>query len=108
MKTRLMLGTVSFSPFKCISRDKYSLAVFYIPIQDAAGVHYKGAVDTFQRVLAEGRAKATPSGKPLGARIFLSGIEPRVMWISIGGFVFFGAYEYASRLITPILNTTRV
>lgn len=28
-------------------------------------------------------------------RLF-SGVKPRTMWISIGGFVFFGAYETAS------------
>jgi len=34
-----------------------------------------------------------------GARAFLKGIEPRVMWIGIGGFVYFGAYEEARRFI---------
>lgn len=65
---------------------------------------YKGPLDTFQRVLQEGRSKLGANGKPIGARIFLSGIEPRVMWISIGGFVFFGAYEYAARLLTPLFQ----
>jgi solute carrier family 25 S-adenosylmethionine transporter 26 len=50
--------------------------------KDANGVLYKGAFDTGYRVL-----------KGEGWRKLLSGIEPRVFWISIGGFVFFGAYE---------------
>jgi solute carrier family 25 S-adenosylmethionine transporter 26 len=50
--------------------------------KDANGVLYKGAFDTGRRVLKEE-----------GWRKLLSGIEPRVFWISIGGFVFFGAYE---------------
>lgn len=34
------------------------------------------------------------------AKVFFSGVEPRVMWISIGGFVFFGAYEQAKSLLS--------
>ena len=34
-----------------------------------------------------------------GARAFMKGVEPRVMWIGIGGFVFFGAYEGAKTLL---------
>lgn len=49
---------------------------------DKHGVVYKNAVDVGKRIIKEE-----------GWRTFLSGIEPRVMWISIGGFVFFGAYE---------------
>ena len=56
---------------------------------DKNGVQYKGASDVVQRLMHEE-----------GSKIFLSGIQPRVMWISIGGFVFFGAYEsYRSRLM---------
>lgn len=33
-----------------------------------------------------------------------SGIQPRVMWISIGGFVFFGAYETSKKLVGPFLG----
>ncbi|KAL7543684.1 hypothetical protein ACHAXR_012982 [Thalassiosira sp. AJA248-18] len=49
---------------------------------DKFGVPYKGARDVVERLINEE-----------GSSIFLSGIQPRVMWISIGGFVFFGAYE---------------
>jgi solute carrier family 25 S-adenosylmethionine transporter 26 len=50
--------------------------------KDANGVVYHNAVDVTRRVIQEE-----------GWRTLLKGIEPRVMWISIGGFVFFGAYE---------------
>jgi len=28
-----------------------------------------------------------------GSTAFMKGVVPRVFWISLGGFVFFGAYE---------------
>jgi solute carrier family 25 (mitochondrial S-adenosylmethionine transporter), member 26 len=34
-----------------------------------------------------------------GIRVLFSGVQPRVMWISIGGFVFFGAYEKVKTLL---------
>jgi len=49
---------------------------------DKFGIPYKGAKDVVQRLVNEE-----------GSSVLLSGIQPRVMWISIGGFVFFGAYE---------------
>ena len=57
---------------------------------DKAGVPYQGVRDVVTRVINdEGRS------------VLLSGIQPRVMWISIGGFVFFGAYEsYRSFLMS--------
>lgn len=48
----------------------------------ATGPAPLGFSGTFRSLLAEG-----------GVPILFSGIVPRVMWISIGGFVFFGAYE---------------
>lgn len=79
-------------------------------------------MDTARRVLEEGRsrhvaaaaaaalqqsaelnASRTPEGILRGALgpygIFFSGVGPRVTWISIGGFVFFGAYEKAKDLL---------
>lgn len=57
---------------------------------DKLGVPYLGVGDVVQRL-----------AKEEGKAIFLSGIQPRVMWISIGGFVFFGAYEtYRSFLLS--------
>ena len=42
----------------------------------------RGFLGTFRSLYAEG-----------GIPLLFSGVVPRVMWISIGGFVFFGAYE---------------
>jgi len=56
--------------------------------RDANGVLYKGPMDVFRRVFAEE-----------GRRTLFSGMGPRVMWISIGGSVFFGAYETFNNLL---------
>ena len=61
---------------------------------DAYGKKYSGMLSTFQRVLAEE-----------GLSALFSGVAPRVMWIGIGGFVFFGAYEKSKLFITPLLQT---
>ncbi|KAF2483126.1 mitochondrial carrier domain-containing protein [Neohortaea acidophila] len=34
-----------------------------------------------------------------GGRVFFSGIGPRTMWISIGGAVFLGSYQWASNML---------
>ena len=64
---------------------------------DVHGVPYKGFMDTLKRVYHEGKA----SGNGGHSKLF-SGIGPRVMWISIGGFVYFGAYEKAKSIITSL------
>jgi solute carrier family 25 S-adenosylmethionine transporter 26 len=58
--------------------------------QDQAGVKYTGLVSTLRRVHAEG-------GGRIGA--LFAGLQPRVMWISIGGFVFFGTYEFVKNIL---------
>ena len=50
--------------------------------KDVNGVPYKGTLSTLSRVYTDEGLK----------RLF-SGAGPRTMWISIGGFVFFGMYE---------------
>mmetsp|Transcript_6296 Transcript_6296/g.24533 ORF Transcript_6296/g.24533 Transcript_6296/m.24533 type:complete len:290 (-) Transcript_6296:118-987(-) len=55
---------------------------------DRDGKAYSGLLDTFRRVYAEG-----------GVPAIFSGVQPRVMWISIGGFFFFGAYEGTKRAL---------
>ena len=50
--------------------------------KDKNGVEYKNVFDVVKRIKVEE-----------GMITFSNGIQPRVMWISIGGFVFFGAYE---------------
>merc|ERR1719491_678130 len=61
--------------------------------RDKDGVVYKSAMDVAGRLLREE-----------GWRRFLSGIEPRVMWISIGGFVYFGAYENFRAIAMPLIG----
>lgn len=45
---------------------------------------YTGTVNTLRTIASEE-----------GALALYKGVEPRVMWITIGGFIFFGAYEQA-------------
>ena len=51
---------------------------------DSKGVAYLNASDVLKRLLREE-----------GWKKLFSGITPRVTWISIGGFVYFGAYNYS-------------
>lgn len=57
---------------------------------DKHGVLYKNVGDVFRRTLQEE-----------GYAAFFNGVQPRVMWITIGGFVFFGAYEGFKTVVTP-------
>lgn len=63
--------------------------------RDAHGVEYRGALDTLRRLRLEG----------WGA--MFAGVTPRVTWISIGGFVFFGAYEAAHSALVPLVQSKR-
>uniref|UniRef100_A0A7S0UF31 Mitochondrial carrier protein n=1 Tax=Pseudo-nitzschia delicatissima TaxID=44447 RepID=A0A7S0UF31_9STRA len=63
---------------------------------DKDGKLYEGALDVIRRTAAE-----NPDRKWV---VFFSGIQPRVMWISIGGFVFFGAYEGFKTGLSPVLG----
>mmetsp|Transcript_30080 Transcript_30080/g.85842 ORF Transcript_30080/g.85842 Transcript_30080/m.85842 type:complete len:276 (+) Transcript_30080:56-883(+) len=49
---------------------------------------YTGTVNTLRTIASEE-----------GALALYKGVEPRVMWITIGGFIFFGAYEQATALL---------
>jgi hypothetical protein len=68
-------------------------------------VEYHGLISTVKRLSAEGKAHPRASASFFRGQwsIFFAGIQPRVMWISIGGFVFFGAYEQALKLIVPLV-----
>ena len=68
--------------------------------KDAHGVDYKGTIDALVRVYYEGGSK--PNSGSL--RLLFSGVGPRVMWISIGGFVFFGSYEQCKMTFTSMLK----
>ena len=59
--------------------------------KDTKGVPYKGMVSTMQRIYAEG-----------GVPMLFSGVYPRTFWITIGGYVFFGAYEVAKRKLEGV------
>jgi len=54
---------------------------------DANGIKYNGFLDCTKRIHAEG-----------GNGAFFKGIVPRVCWIFVGGFFFFGAYEKTKQL----------
>ncbi len=87
IKTRLMLG------------------------KDKDGIPYRGLRNTWQRLKLECH-NLTQNGASLESgfltqrqavkRVFFAGVEPRVMWISIGGFIFFGAYEQSLKLCNHI------
>lgn len=84
IKTRLMLGN-----------DKH-------------GVAYTGGMDTIRKLHEESMGftrgpEAVSKNAALG-RVFFAGVGPRVMWISIGGFIFFGAYEQALRISSLVLE----
>jgi len=61
--------------------------------QDRHGIQYTGVRDVLHRTLKEE-----------GSIALWAGIQPRVMWIGIGGFVFFGAYETSKAIVAPILG----
>ena len=60
-------------------------------IQDPQGKPYLNAIDTAKRIYADE-----------GAKRFFAGVGPRTMWITIGGFVFFGAYGTASEVFSAM------
>ncbi|GKZ01351.1 hypothetical protein MPSEU_001086100 [Mayamaea pseudoterrestris] len=61
--------------------------------RDKDGIPYQGVRDCFRRTMAQE-----------GSSALWRGVQPRVMWISIGGFVFFGAYEASKKAVGPLLT----
>jgi len=57
--------------------------------KDKVGVVYRGTISTLRRVYQEG-----------GIPVLFSGVIPRTVWISVGGFVYFGVYETVTFLLT--------
>ena len=57
----------------------------------AGAVRYNGIVHGLRRIAREE-----------GPRALFAGITPRVMWISLGGAIFFGAYEAARARLFPV------
>jgi solute carrier family 25 (mitochondrial S-adenosylmethionine transporter), member 26 len=60
---------------------------------DRHGVPYRGVYQVYRKTVQEG-----------GHAALLRGWQPRVLWIGLGGFVFFGAYETGQSLVSPILG----
>lgn len=60
---------------------------------DKHGKHYKNGMDVFRKIISQE-----------GVAVLFSGLQPRVMWISIGGFVFLGSYEAYRNMMQPILG----
>jgi solute carrier family 25 (mitochondrial S-adenosylmethionine transporter), member 26 len=60
---------------------------------DQHGVPYRGVTDVLQRTWTQD-----------GPMALWRGFQPRVFWISLGGFVFLGAYEAGKVCILPVLG----
>ncbi|CAN8066609.1 unnamed protein product [Agarophyton chilense] len=60
--------------------------------QNVAAPKYEGIVHGISTIAREEGPKA-----------LMAGVVPRVMWISIGGAVFFGAYEAAKKILQPVI-----
>lgn len=75
--------------------------------RDLQGVEYRGTMDTLIRLYREGgqpqpaepvaSTATTIAATGGGFRVLFSGVGPRTAWIGIGGFVFFGAYEFSKK-----------
>jgi solute carrier family 25 S-adenosylmethionine transporter 26 len=61
--------------------------------KDQNGQSYKGGLDVLAKIWKED-----------GAAKLFAGLQPRVMWISIGGFVFLGSYESYCGMLQPMLG----
>ena len=66
---------------------------------DLNGVAYKGTVDTLTRLYYEGGSTGPNGTKQGGLRVLFSGVGPRTVWMGLGGFVFFGAYEASKKAL---------
>ncbi|KAL7581461.1 hypothetical protein ACA910_022037 [Epithemia clementina (nom. ined.)] len=84
-------GSLSGAVAGAVTTPLDVLKTRYMLGQDANNYRYKGVFDVLQRTLQNE-----------GALALLHGIQARVFWISLGGFVFFGAYESSLSLVRPI------
>jgi solute carrier family 25 S-adenosylmethionine transporter 26 len=60
----------------------------------AGAPYYQGRRTSLKRIYLEE-----------GVAVLFSGILPRVMWISLGGAIFFGVYEKTRELLKLVTNT---
>lgn len=65
--------------------------------QAAGATKYKGIIHGLRTIAREE-----------GPRALMSGVAPRVLWISVGGAVFFGAYEAAKKVLFPPFATSQL
>jgi solute carrier family 25 S-adenosylmethionine transporter 26 len=85
---------------------------------DAQGVMYSGGLATLKRVYNEGvrSAKGVAPQDALalgdawkyrrgGLSYIFAGVVPRVSWMSLGGSVYFGAFEVAKYLLQSVSST---
>eukprot|EP00189_Rhodosorus_marinus_P004299 CAMPEP_0113962074 /NCGR_PEP_ID=MMETSP0011_2-20120614/5696_1 /TAXON_ID=101924 /ORGANISM="Rhodosorus marinus" /LENGTH=317 /DNA_ID=CAMNT_0000973853 /DNA_START=105 /DNA_END=1058 /DNA_ORIENTATION=+ /assembly_acc=CAM_ASM_000156 len=57
---------------------------------------YSGVWDALKKISAEE-----------GVQVLASGIVPRVLWISLGGFIFFGGYEASKQVLSSRIKKQR-
>ena len=83
--------------------------------KDIHGVKYKGTIDTLIRLYYEQsntsntvnttkntgntNTNTNPVTKKGSLKVLFSGVIPRTVWIGLGGFIFFGSYEYCKSLL---------
>jgi len=65
--------------------------------QTANGPQYNGVVHGLQKI-----------ARDEGVQALFSGIAPRVMWISLGGALFFGAYEATRKVMLPVVTKRKI
>ena len=93
VKTRIMLSTTLSSPASPIAPSA-TPSPTATPTEPLRPTRTKFYPTSFPKALAI-------IYREEGVNALFSGVVPRVMWISIGGAVFFGAYETAKKLIGP-------
>ena len=94
VKTRIMLSTTLASPSAVIPPLATPPILASSSTEPAKPTRTKFYPTSFPKTLAI-------IYREEGVNALFSGVVPRVMWISIGGAVFFGAYETAKKLIGP-------
>ena len=68
-------------------------------LQEGRERHAANLILSSEKILTPKTLESTFRGLLGPYGIFFSGVGPGVTWISIGGFVFFGAYEKAKQVL---------
>lgn len=98
-KTRLMLG-IDRTGICFWCGGVVIVVLFDVGAVDVNGVPYKGTMDVLVRLYKEPNA----NGSAGGVKTLFKGVGPRVMWMGIGGVVFFGAYEASKSRIERMFH----